>query len=218
MSEVDDTLGDPKPRRGRPPGKARPNVDPAQIEALSDAAGGVSVAWLAKAFRMDLKTVRNKLVDCPPLEKKGTGYTYSLPVAASFLVRPRIDVASYIAALEPKDLPVQLQPTYWSAQLQRQKWEVEARQLWPTEDVVDVLAEVFKAIKFSVQLWPDTVEQMTSLSEEQRGILVKEADAMQDEVYRKMTEMVTLKATPSAIARLADVPGEEVEDQSESIL
>lgn len=184
-----------------------------------DISGGVTVAWLAKAFGMQMTTVRKKLADCPAIGRRTGGYLYSLPVAAGYLVKPRVNIARYLEGLEPKDIPTKLQQAYWDAQLKRQKWEQDAGHLWPTEDVIDVLGEVFKATRSAMQLWPDTLERMTGLSEEQRAILTREADSLQDEIFAAMKRMAAERSTPSAIARLADVPGEKDEpDLSESIL
>lgn len=181
--------------------------------------GGVTAAWLAAAFNMDVAGVRRKLAACPIIGRKTSAALYSLPVAAAYLVKPRVDVAEYLEGLEPKDLPIRLQQSYWDAQLKRQKWEREAGHLWETEDVVDAMAEVFKAIKFAMQLWPDTLERMTGLSEEQREILTREADNLQNEIFQAMRRLAEARSTPSALSRLREVPGEEPEpDLAEDIL
>lgn len=163
--------------------------------------GGVSVFWLAKAFDMSVSSVRMKLADCPPMVRKGGGYLYSLPQAASYLVKPRIDIHEYVGALKPADLPPALQPAYWDAKLKRQKFEQQAAELWRTEDVSAAFAEIFKLIKFSLQLWPDTVERSTGLTEAQREILIGLCDALQDEIYAAVKDLAGRQATPNSLER-----------------
>ena len=171
--------------------------------------GGVTIDWLAKVFRMDTAAVRRKLADAPNVGRRTSGKLYDLKTAAEYLVRPRVNVETYIHEMDPKDLPVVLQPTYWEAQLKRQKWEKEAKHLWETEDVVDVLAEVLKLQKFTTQLWPDTVERMEGLNQDQRAVLIAACDDLNEQFYQQLVRMVNERSTPSALSRLDDAPTEE---------
>lgn len=209
--EVEDILGPPskhkKPRlKPVPPKKPRSALvqQSASANPAADILGGVTIFWLAKAFGMEVSTVRKRLADCPPMARRTSGFLYSLPVAAQYLVKPRVDLQHYLEGLKPIDLPQQLQGPYWDAQIKRQKFETMMKELWHSEDVMAVFGEVFKAVKFSIQLWPDTLERATGFSDEDRELLVTLADAMQDQIYGSIVRLSQEKGTPSALVRFED--------------
>jgi hypothetical protein len=189
---------------------------PTPAQPASEVMGGVTVFWLAKAFGMEVSTVRKRIADCPPLARKTSGFIYSLSVAAQYLVKPKIDVKSYLEAMKPSDLPQQLQPSYWEANLKRQKFELTMGQMWVTEDVLEVFAEVFKTIKFSIQLWPDTLERQSGFSDEDREILITLADDLQDEIYQSIDKLAKERSTPNALQRFYQMLEED--DDVEDIL
>lgn len=200
-----------KPRPVHPPLKpvmrseeARSPVGRPRGQTAADLSGGVTVFWLAKVFGLEVSVVRKKIADCPPFARKTSGFTYALADVAPYLVRPRINVTQYLAEMDPRDLPQQLQGAYWEANLKRQKFESLSKQLWETEDVLEVFSEVFKTIKFTVQLWPDTLERESNLSDEDRATLVRLADAMQDEIFKGITRLAADKSTPSAWERFLE--------------
>lgn len=188
-------------------------------QAAVEVMGGVTVFWLAKSFGMEVSTVRKKLADCPTLGRKTSGFLYSLPVAASYLVRPRMNIREYLEQMKPNELPTQLQPTYWEGVLKRQKFETIAKELWYSEDVMEVFAEVFKTIKFTLQLWPDTLERTGTFSDEDRATLTIMADQLSEDIHRAISDKAKEKTTPTSLERFRQQTGafddedvEEVED------
>lgn len=160
----------------------------------------VSVGWLAKVFGIDPSDVKRRLADCPPVARKKSGYVYSLPIAARYLVKPVFDVTTYLKNMKPSELPPVLQSAYWDALNKKQKWEENAGQLWRTEKVIEVFGETFKTIKNDMQLWPDTIERQTELTEEHRSILLTLIDGLQDELYQTLVKMAKEKQTPSTVS------------------
>lgn len=175
------------------------DLDQAPSLDMTDVFGGVSVGWLSKVFGMDPSDVKRRLADCPAIHRKKSGYLYSLPVAARYLVKPVFDVEKYLANMKPSELPPQLQDTYWKSALNRQKFELNAGELWRTADVLEVLGEVFKTIKFTMQLWADNLERATGLSETQRKALVQMVDALQNELHQSLVDLRTKRQTPPAL-------------------
>lgn len=228
--EIEDLLGPPTPKKKRKPyGKPLPpakNLMGPKLKVPDSAQGtaaeltnGVTVFWLSKAFGMEVSTVRKRLADCPFVARKTSGYLYALPVAAQYLVRPRMNIREYIEQLKPHELPTQLQPTYWDGVLKRQKFEAQAKQLWYAEDVMEVYAEVFKAIKFTMQLWPDTLER-GGMPAQERDTLTVLCDQLQEDIHRVILEMAKDKTTPSSLERFREMtenPGDE-EIEVEDIL
>lgn len=229
--DVEDILGPPPKRgRGRPPGsknrKPHPPLTPfiarptngSPPPAAASVSGGVTIAWLAKAFGMEVSTVRKRMADCPPLAKKTSGYTYAIKDAAQYLVRPRVDLKQYLRELRPQDLPEQLRPSFWEAEAKRLRVEKAMRQLWYTDDVMAVFAEVFKAIKFTIQLWPDTLERQTGLSNEDRKALTEMSDQLQEDIFSEMEKLAKERSTPSAWERFLEQTAGDDADDVEDIL
>jgi hypothetical protein len=173
---------------------------------------GVSIAWLMKAFRMGRAAIEAKLAGCPAV---GTGKhnipLYDLPVAASYLIKPRMSQAEMFKTLRPNDLPDKLKDAYWAAKLKQQKYERQAGELWRTEDVLDTFAEVFKILRQSLQLIPDAVDREKGISPEQRQIITRAVDAIQDELHQKLVLFAQERATPSSVAGLDDEDEEDEE-------
>lgn len=173
---------------------------------VADVMHGVTVGWLATAFSMDPTTVKKKLRDCPPIFRRKAGFVYDLKQAAPYLVPPVFDVGQYLKTMKASDLPTHLQEAYWSAMRKRQQWEADAAHLWRTEQVMEVLGEVFKHIKFAIQLWPDQVERAIGLSAEQRVTLTKMGDTLQNEIHKRLIKMPEQQHTPSSLSEAPTEP------------
>lgn len=139
-----------------------------QPASLADITSGVSISFLAEIFRQNDKTVRRKLSELKPKGRKKNFAVYDLAEAASYLVDPKIDIDHYMRSLRPQDLPPWLQDAYWAGQLKRQKWELEAGDLWRTSSVMDVFAKVLSHIKTVSMLWEDQVLGNSAMDDEQR--------------------------------------------------
>ena len=175
---------------------------------VEDMMAGVTVSWLSQVFGMDPKSVKAKLADCPPLHRRKAGYVYSLPVAAQYLVKPALSAEQFMKSIKQSDLPASMQQMFWDAALKRQKWEENAGQLWRTEKVREVLGSTFQTIKFTMQLWTDTLERQVGLTQEQRDLLVKLVDELQAEIHTALVTQSRNKKTGSQRAELAEMTGE----------
>lgn len=172
---------------------------------------GVSIDWLAAMFAMDRGTVRKRLAGCPELRMgPGGAPLFSVAQAAAYLVKPKIDIASWVKSLRPADLPPYLQSEFWDAQNKRQKWEENAGDLWRTDKVVEVFADVFKLIKETMQLWTDSIERKQGLTGEQRALLAQMTDGLQNDLHKKLIEFAAKKQTPSSLAEMKDIEKAQV--------
>ena len=159
---------------------------PAELKQGLDLAlvyGGVSAAWLDHVFGMDKNTIKKKLAKCPVATMKKATPHYAIKEAAAYLIPPKVDLLSYIKSLRPQDLPPVLSDAYWAAQLKRQKWEVNAGELWHTADVMEVFGELAKTLKTTIQLWTDELERIHGLSDEQRKSLTQMSDGLLLEIH-----------------------------------
>lgn len=178
---------------------------------LADSAlQGVTVSFLAQTFVLDPAKVKRLLVNCPikRTRKRGrtqTQHLYDLRTAASYLVEPKISVADVLAQIKREDLPPAINTAFWDAQLKRQKWEENAGLLWRTETIRGVIGGMFQTIKFTIQLWADTIERQTGLSEEQRAILNEMTDGLQSEMFESLLENAKETMTGPQLAELDEM-------------
>lgn len=205
----------PRRKPGRPPGSSRakkpaaasfpddPNATPEEREEMAKGLdlgvvyGGVSAHWLSNVFGMDKNTVKKKLsASCTIVGmNKGTPL-YTIKEAASYLVPPKVDIDAYMRGLRYNDLPPMLQAAYWDGQLKRQKWQVNAGELWHTTQVLDVLGELAKTVKTTIQLWPDQVQ---GLSDKQRIELQERTDSLLNSIHHIFVTAPQEGFTPSSM-------------------
>lgn len=182
---------------------------------LTDVHAGVSVEWLASVYGMATRTVKKRIAGLQPMKRLKGSTMYELRLASAYLVDPMIDVDKFVKTLRPEDLPPKLTKDYWDAQLKRRKYELLAGDLWATGDVLEVLGSVFKHIKESTQLWINTVERTTELTNKQRETLMTLADQLLTDVHSKLVTMPDNARTASLLEAKAieatetDTPGEE---------
>ena len=161
--------------------------------------GGVSAHWLSHVFGMDRVTVKKRLAEgkCKIVGKGRTGAPmYLVRDAAAWLVKPQVDITSYIKSLRPNDLPPILNAAYWDAMLKRQKWEENAGDLWRTNDVMDVFGSLAATLKSTIQLWP---EQVSGRTDKQRLELEQRCDGLLNAIHHILVESPNARRTPSSM-------------------
>lgn len=177
---------------------------------------GVSTSWLAAVFDMDEKVVKAKLKRCPVKKAVKRGRTmmtvlYDIKEASRYLITPAISAQDVMRELRRGQLPAALQQSVWDALLKRQTWEERAGQLWRTERVREVLGSTFQSIKFTTQLWAETVERSTELSPKQRELIMKMSDTLLADIYEALVEKAKTGASGPQITEASDLLGENVE-------
>lgn len=176
-------------------------------------AKGVTVSWLSQVFELPVPVVKAKLKFCQPKTVRRRGEKmlstyYDIKEAAAYLVTPAFSTAEYLRAVKRGELPPALQQQIWDALLKRQKWEENAGQLWRTEKVREVLGSTFQTIKFTIQLWADTVERQTELTPEQRDMIIRMADALQAEIYESLVRQSEQGSTGPQLDEMPEHVGE----------
>jgi len=175
---------------------------------LADSAmEGVTVSFLAQVFGMDHQKVKSRLRNCPIKERRKRGKTqqqhlYDLATAAEYLVEPNIDYEEVLKKIKREDLPPAINTAYWDAQLKRQKWEENAGQLWRTETIRSAIGGMFQTMKFTIQLWADTIERQTGLTEEQRELMNEMTDSLQQNLFQVLEENAASQMTGPQLAEL----------------
>lgn len=135
---------------------------------------GMTVPRLAQLFRLDRRTVTEKLRGVRPTGERRGAPTYHVVDAAPYLVEPIIDIEEYLRTCGPADLPPALQAQYWNAQNGMLKYKENAGDLWRTQQVLEVLTGAFRSLTQSLRLLADRVEAQTGLTDEQRAIIEKQ--------------------------------------------
>lgn len=224
-ADIEALLGDAPPaapakRRGRPPSrKVEPDAPPSPLsltrhmrqQAMVDGKGaedvmsGVTVPWLARVFNLDPVTVRKRLVGCPTLRARASGHTYDVAVAASYLVTPKMDAADFMKRMKSADIPPKMQEAYWSAVLKRHKAEENAGDLWRSDDVMDLMSDVLKAVRDAFQLFPTSMEREGSLTDKQRIALVAMMDDLQSDLHKRVLDITRVRETPSVASEIEEV-------------
>jgi len=175
---------------------ANPQADPTPV------LGGVTVAWLATVFRTSHVRVKQLLRGVPPVRVSGHGPLYDISVAAQYMVLPKASVEDFLRLAKRADLPVGIQHQFWSAMQKRQKYEMEARQLWRTEDVLDVLGDTAKEIRSSIMLWTDDVDRAVGLTKAQRASLRAQSDHLLKAIHRLMVEKPHKESHPASVSEI----------------
>lgn len=178
---------------------------------VAEVYGGVSAYWLATMFGADKDTIKKKLA-ASGIEIVGRRHgapLYRLSDAAPYLVKPKVDLVTYVKGLRPNDLPPMLNEAYWAAMLKRQKWEENARQLWHTDDVLEVFGDLAAAFKSTVQLWVEDLERLHGLTPEMRATVVLQTDRLLEQVYQVMVDAPKKRSTRSSFHEVGAHPDPE---------
>lgn len=220
-TEIDDLLG------GTPPAAAprRYQGDPAaalqrhlgatnaKMPRMEEFLRPVGVTFLADVFRLDVRSVKKKLVNCPVQKNERGGVPlYDFVQACGYLVKPKMSNWDWLKTLRVQDLPAHLAPGIAQAKLHNQTLEQRAGQLWRTEDVISVFGDVFLTFKDTVQLWSETMREGAGLGDAQYLRFRQLVDDLQEQLHKKLVVMPTTRATPSSLAYVNEASDRTLDD------
>ncbi len=149
---------------------------------------GATVPQLSRMFNIPGKVIREKLQDLDPIAKRNQMDLYQVGLAAQYLVTPLSDLDEFIEKMTEHDLPPALQKAFWAGLRERQKFEEDAGDLWPTTAVIENVSTLFKTLKMSMNVVRDTVERETELTERQRQIITSLIDGALEDMYETVVE------------------------------
>ncbi len=221
--EFDDILGgddvpavEPeRPRRGRPTNEERARraqemmASAAHQARITRAARGETLVkpeefremivgrnWLGKAFGMDAdKTVKKRLANVEPYARAGHNRElYLLTDIIPYLLKPKMDIASYLATLNPTDMPTAVSKAFWEAMRIRQRTLLEAGSLWRDDQVLEVLGRVFMLIKERIPIITEGMRE-AGLTDEQAKKLEEYCDQMRNELHAALVEEPSNRTT-----------------------
>lgn len=172
---------------------------------------GMTVPRLAQLFRLDRRTVTEKLRPLRPTGERRGAPTYHVVDAAPYLVEPIVDIAAYLANVGPSDLPPPLQAQYWNAQNSMLKFKENSGDLWRTSAVLEVFTGVFRSLTQSLRLLADRVEAQTGITPEQRSIIEKEvSDKALDMIRKRLVEDFEMYVGIKDKEQLADIKLDDI--------
>lgn len=144
---------------------------------------GASLSQLVQLFGQDIRKIKAKLHALTPVRMRSGHPIYSIKEAARYLVEPAWPIDEYIKRMNHADLPVLLKKEYWAGMRSRQIYEQAQGDLWPTDKVIEHIAEILKIISMSMKLTQDVVARETALTIEQRRIFTQIVDRTLSEAH-----------------------------------
>ena len=167
---------------------------------------GASISQLGKLFGMDNRTVQSKITGIEPCGRRAGHPIYAVKEAAPFLVETQLDiddieqVITYVRKLNHTNLPKMLTKEFWAAMTAKQKFEENAGDLWRTDHVSEVFADLVKAIRIPLVLAHDTIANEMELSDNQRSALTHIIDGLLEE----LSDAVAKQFGPRTAAELGE--------------
>jgi hypothetical protein len=185
--------------------------------AISDAhlLQGFTQTELAKMFTMSGGEVRSRLQDVPSSGMRNGRATYRMRDAAPKLMRMVEDaeLVERILRMKHTQLPPALAKEFWQGQLNKQRFETLAGDLWPTVQVMEYVGGAYKTIRLSLQLLMDAVERETTLTDVQRRIIQDLVDAtledMRETLQKAVKKNVRAKNRRESASHAAASPQED---------
>lgn len=173
----------------------------------------VGVSFLAKVLRLNAETVQRRLRTVTPVGHAGTSQNrplYDFASVVPYLVKPKMDIRTYLRSLNPADMPTNISKVFWEAERIRNKTLLETGEAWPTEKVLEVMGRVFMMIKDRIPLITEGMRE-EGITDDQMQKLQAACDQFQKDLHEALVELPQVSNTPSRIAEV----GVGVEDGSD---
>jgi hypothetical protein len=149
---------------------------------------GLSIGDLSAAFRISRFVLTGAIASLQPVGRRHKSPLYAIADVAPLIVKPIVEVESYIKGLKPKDLPPSLQKAFWDAQEARQSYEEKAGNLWHTHRVQSVIGNLVMIVRQRLVLATDQIDRMAPLTEEQRRLVQGSFDQVLSDLQKAVTE------------------------------
>ena len=165
----------------------------------------VGVAFLAKVLRLNAETVQRRLRTVTPIGQAGTAQNrpiYDFASVVPYLVKPKMDIRTYLRSLNPADMPQNISKAFWEAERIRTKALLEAGEAWPTEAVLERFGKLFMMIKDRIPLITEGLRD-EGLTDEQMQKLQAACDQFQKDLHEALVELPRQEATPPHLANVA---------------
>lgn len=165
---------------------------------------GASVSQLGKLFGMDNRTVASKITGIEPCGRRAGHPIYAVKEAAPYLVEQQLDindievVIAYVRKLNHTNLPKMLTKEFWAAMTAKQRFEENAGDLWRTEKVSELYAELVKSVRDPLILAPDMINNEMELTDQQRKALTSIIDNILEDLSNAVVKQFGARAADYA--------------------
>lgn len=181
----------------------------AEVTSRLLATAEATMSQLAQLFETDAKTLPKRLKTVAPKRVLKGHKMYSIREAAAFIVRPGYEIEEFIRQMSPQELPPLLLKEFWNGQKARLAFEKELGNLWPTEQIVEVVGELENTLRMALLLVTDGVEREEGVTDGQREIIKRMMDGAIETVRTTIEDRfkdyhANRQASPSTFARRAD--------------
>lgn len=176
----------------------------------------VTRTFLATMLGKEPRRLVAQLAKCPvigygPTTGKGPTPLYDFKEAIRFCVDPPVGaIDQWIRSQSSTTLPPLLNKAYWDAMRSRQMVEERAKDLWRTEDVLDVLGRTALTIKDTAQLWIENLPGKASMTSEQYEALRREVAALLDDIHQRLVAMPAARQTRASVAEIEETIAESM--------
>ena len=159
----------------------------------------VTRPWLATPVGREPRRIKEQLGQCPTVgyTKKGDPL-YDFMTAVAYLIPPKIDGATWLRSQSTTTLPPLLMKALWEGVRARQLVELQAGDLWRTDQVQDVLGRTALMIKDRVMLWVEALPGKDAMTTAQYETVQREATALLDDIYKQIGDIRNQSTTGSA--------------------
>lgn len=152
---------------------------------------GATVSQLMQLFEVDRREVVSRLRNIDPVGNRGKSPIYRVSQVAEAVMFGERGGEALSEAQRRKQAAQE--KDYWDSQLKRQKFLEQAGDLWRTDKVIDVMAQVFKLFRESVVVFMDELEHESGLPPEQ----VAKAKVFGDGLLNGMRSTLLQMAVPT---------------------
>lgn len=178
-----------------------------RLEAFSekDFYQPVTISFISKVMRMNLETVQKRLRTVTPVGHAGTAQNrpmYDFVTAVEHIVKPKMNLRTYLRSLNPADMPQNISKVFWEAERIRTKALVEAGEAWPTEAVLQVMSQANKMVNDRIPLLIEAMRE-EGLSDDQMKKLETACDQFRNDVHEAYVEFPKSQTTPPHLANVA---------------
>lgn len=153
---------------------------------------GCTAKQLREVFKVPGPMVNAAIARVKPCGKSERGADlYHIRDVALYLVKDKLDakeIRDTIMQMHFTELPTLLKKEFWAGERLRQDYEIKNGDLWPTTQVIEYVAELYKIVQMSAKLASDNVERTVELTDRQRAIIKSHMDGMLDDLRRKIEE------------------------------
>lgn len=165
----------------------------------------VGTSFLAKVLRLNQETVQRRLQTVTPVGHTGTSQNrpvYDFASVVPYLVKPKMEIRTYLRSLNPADMPQNISKVFWEAERIRTKALIEAGEAWPTEQVLGVMSQANKMVNDRIPLLIESLRE-EGLTDDQLKKLEEACDQFRVDVHEAFVEFPKQQSTPPHLANVA---------------